>query len=76
MLLRARLLNEAMYTTKEPLLAAAGETRFSSKGEKPVPDAKSDHEMKFYYDDEGHVPDSSVEVDSASEAEVNLRLRS
>jgi BNR repeat-like domain len=50
------LLNEAMYTTKEPLLAAPGEPRFSSKGEKPVPGAKSDHEMKFYYDDEGHFP--------------------
>jgi hypothetical protein len=50
------VLNEAMYTTKEPLLASSNEQRFSSKGEKPVPNAKSDHEMKFYYDDEGHVP--------------------
>jgi BNR/Asp-box repeat len=49
------LLNEAAYTTKEPLLAAPGEARASSIGEKPVPGAKSDHEMKFYYDDEGHV---------------------
>jgi hypothetical protein len=49
-------LNDAMYTTKEALLAAAGEPRFSSKGEQPVPGAKSDHEMKFYYDDEGHIP--------------------
>ena len=50
------LLNEAAYTTKEPLLAASGEPRFSSKDEKPVPGAKSDHEMKFYYDDEGRFP--------------------
>jgi len=49
------LLNQAMYTTKEALLAAPGEPRFSSKGEKPVPGAKSDHEMKFYADDEGRV---------------------
>jgi len=49
------ILNEAMYTTKEPLLVSSGEARFSSKGEKPVPGAKSDHEMKFYYDDEGRV---------------------
>ena len=42
------LLNEAMYTTKQPLLAAADEPRFSAKGEKPVRGAKSDHEMKFY----------------------------
>jgi hypothetical protein len=48
-------LNEAMYTTKEPLLAASDEPRFSSKGEKAVLGAKSDHEMKFYYDDEGKV---------------------
>ncbi|HXM21681.1 MAG TPA: sialidase family protein [Terriglobales bacterium] len=50
------LLNEAAYTTKEPLLAASDEPRFSSKGEKPVPGAKSDHEMKFYFDDEGRFP--------------------
>jgi hypothetical protein len=50
------VLNEAMYTTKEPLLAASNEQRFSSKGEKPVPNAKSDHEMKFYLDDEGRTP--------------------
>jgi hypothetical protein len=50
------LLNEAAYTTKEPMLAAADEPRFSSKGERPVPGAKSDHEMKFYYDDEGRFP--------------------
>lgn len=50
------VLNEAMFTTAEPLLAAADEPRFSSIGEKPVPGAKSDHEMKFYYDDEGHRP--------------------
>ena len=49
------VLNEATYTTKEPLLASPGEPRFSSKGEKPVPGAKSDHEMKFYADDEGRV---------------------
>ncbi len=50
------LLNEAMYTTKEALVAAPGEPRFSSKGEKPVAGAKSDHEMKFFYDDEGLRP--------------------
>lgn len=50
------LLNEAMYTTKEPLLAAADAPRFSGKDDKPVPNAHSDHEMKFYYDDEGRFP--------------------
>ena len=48
-------LHEAMYTTQEPLFAAAGAPRFSSKGEKPVPGAKSDHELKFYLDDAQHI---------------------
>jgi len=46
-------LHEAMYTTKEPLLAPPGAARFSSRLDKPVPGAKSDHELKFYADDEG-----------------------
>ncbi len=50
------LLNEAMYTTKQPLLAAADAPRFSSQGEEPVPNAKSDHVIKGYYDDEGRFP--------------------
>jgi hypothetical protein len=47
------LLNEAMYTTKSPLLAAAGEPRFSSKGEKPVATLPW---VRKYYDDEGKNP--------------------
>jgi len=47
------LLNEAMYTTKDPLLASADEPRFSSKGEKPV--ARS-HYVRKYYDDDGERP--------------------
>lgn len=50
------LLNEAMYTTKQPLLAPDGAPRFSSQGEEPVPGAKSDHVVKAYYDDEGRFP--------------------
>jgi len=50
------LLNEAMYTTKQPLLASADAPRFSSKDEHPVPNAKSDHVVKGYYDDEGRFP--------------------
>ncbi|HZQ70261.1 MAG TPA: sialidase family protein [Terriglobales bacterium] len=45
-------LNEAMYTTKNPLLAADGSPRFSSQAERPVPGAKSDYPRKAYYDDE------------------------
>jgi hypothetical protein len=50
------VLNEAMYTTKQPLLAAGDAPRFSSKLDKAVPGAKSDHPMKFYLDDEGTIP--------------------
>ena len=46
-------LNEAMYTTKTPLAVAENEPTFSSAGERPVPNAHSDHVMKFFYDDEG-----------------------
>jgi len=49
-------LNEAMYTTKQPLLAPADAPRFSSKVDQPVPGAKSDHKMTFYLDDEGKIP--------------------
>jgi hypothetical protein len=48
-------LNEAMYTTKAPLLALPGEPRFSSKHEKPVPNAKGAYVWK-YYDDDAEYP--------------------
>jgi hypothetical protein len=44
-------LAEAMYTTKTALAAAGSEPTFSGVADKPV--AKSDHEMHFFYDDEG-----------------------
>lgn len=47
-------LNEAMYTTKEPLLPAADAPRFSSKSEVPV--ARSNYVRTLYYDDEGTRP--------------------
>ena len=50
------VLDEAMYTTKNPLLALPDEPRFSSKDDKPVPNAKSDFDRKAYYDDEGKMP--------------------
>ncbi len=46
-------LAEAMYTTTQPLPAPGSAIRFSSAADKPVAGAKSDHEMHFYYDDEG-----------------------
>lgn len=49
------VLNEAMYTTKSPLLAAAGEPRFSSKSDETVPNAKGRYVWK-YYDDDGKYP--------------------
>jgi len=36
------LFNEAAYTTKNPLEASAGEPRFSSQGEKPIPGIHAD----------------------------------
>lgn len=44
--------NEAMFTTRNPLPVDFNAPRFSSAGEEPVPNAKSDHEMRFFYDDE------------------------
>ena len=46
--------NEAMYTTKNPLPLSYDAPRYSSIDDHPVPNAKSDHPMKFFYDDEGH----------------------
>ena len=51
------LLNEAMYTTKDPLLASADEPRFSSEGEKPV--AKHRYVRK-YLDDDGEKPNTQL----------------
>jgi len=47
------VLSESMFTTKAPLPAAGSAPRFSGLTDKPVVGAKSDHEMHFYYDDEG-----------------------
>jgi hypothetical protein len=46
-------LAEAMYTTKTALAAPGSEPTFSGLADKPVAGAKSDHQMHFYYDDEG-----------------------
>jgi len=46
--------SENMMTTKSPLPVDLSAQTFSSADDKPVPNAKSDHEMKFFYDDEGH----------------------
>lgn len=50
------LLNEAIYTTKAPLKVKLTEPTYSSRKERPVPNAQSDFERKAYYDDEGHFP--------------------
>ncbi len=47
-------LNESMYTTKNPLPISYDAPRFNSASDLPVPNAHSDHPMKFFYDDEGH----------------------
>jgi len=48
-------LNEAMYTTKTHLAVPELEPRFSSKGERPVPNVVGRYVWK-YYDDEGEYP--------------------
>ena len=50
------VLHESMYTTKNPLPISYSAPRFSSSGEQPVAGFKSDHEIEFFYDDEGHRP--------------------
>ena len=57
-------LDEAMYTTKEPLLAPDNAKRFSSKNDHPVPNAKSDHVVIRYADDEGARPISQTPINS------------
>ena len=42
--------NQAAYTTKEPLLAAAGEPRFRSKGEKQISQSNSAHWWLNFHD--------------------------
>ncbi len=56
------LLNEATYTTKEPLIANQDEPRFSSKGEKRLPNVKSDHAFTPFRDvDRDEFPPSGQE---------------
>ena len=50
------VLDEAMYTTKNPLLAAPDAPTFSSRDERAIPGAKSDYNRQAYYDDEGRRP--------------------
>jgi Neuraminidase (sialidase) len=50
-------LNQAIYTTPSPLVAALGTSRtFSSKRELPVPNAKSDHDARKFYDEDHEYP--------------------
>src|SRR5262249_12377697 len=41
--------DEAMYTSAQPMLPSATSLRFSSAGEMPVPNAKSDHEPRDFH---------------------------
>jgi Putative Ig domain len=53
--------DEAMYTTAQPMLPSASLLRFSSQGEMPVPNAKSDHEPRRAYPPQKRPPSSSVQ---------------
>jgi hypothetical protein len=50
------LFNEAAYTTKQPLEAAADEPRFSSSGEKPIPNVHSDRPFPRFQGEERETP--------------------
>jgi hypothetical protein len=50
------LLNQAAYTTKNPLEASAGEPRFSSRGEKRIPNVHSDRPMPKNQGEEREAP--------------------
>lgn len=53
--------DEAMYTTAQPMFAPANALRFSSKGERPVPHAKSDHPPRdLYPEPRRHPPDGPL----------------
>ena len=51
--------DEAIYTSTQPLASSAisaNSVHFSSKSEKPVPNAKSDHGRRKFYDEDGEFP--------------------
>lgn len=50
------VLNEAIYTTPSPLVAEKSGSRFSSKRESSVPNAKSDHGPRRFYDEDHEYP--------------------
>jgi hypothetical protein len=50
------LLNQAAYTTKNPLEASTGEARFSSRGEKRIPNVHADRPYPRTQGEEGETP--------------------
>jgi hypothetical protein len=51
--------DEAIYTSTQPLASSAisaDVVHFSSKSERPVPNAKSDHGRRRFYDEDGEFP--------------------
>ncbi|MGH9528993.1 MAG: sialidase family protein, partial [Terriglobales bacterium] len=50
------LFNEAIYTTPSPLAAKKSGRTFSSKQERPVANAKSDHGPRRFYDEDHEYP--------------------
>ncbi|HKS66016.1 MAG TPA: sialidase family protein [Candidatus Acidoferrales bacterium] len=52
--------DEAMYTTGQPMLTPANAARFSSKGDRPVPHARSDHPPRDLYPEPHRVPPGPI----------------
>lgn len=50
------MFDEAIYTTTQSLANSADSVHMSSRSEKPVPNAKSDHGRRKFYDEDGEFP--------------------
>jgi hypothetical protein len=65
--------DEAMYTTQRPLVPPAGSPRFSSHGEKPIPDAKSDHGPRKHEDERSEPPPKRPSAPSTAQGRERLK---
>jgi probable HAF family extracellular repeat protein len=64
--------DEAMYTTAQPMMPPAGALYFSSRGEMPVPDAKSDHAPSDPYLERAQLPSVATPIRSFSFTTINV----
>ena len=66
-----------MYATKQALPQISMAPRFSSTGDHPVPNAKSDREIKFFYDEGGReIPKSTMDPIGVVQIRASVRAAS